>query len=113
MRRGGRKISRRMSALIGIFEEENDRVIGQTTDVVSREDTNLSFISLSSISASLFPNVNLSTESSKKKENIQVINYNHVRSKSLFSKEKTLSAGCDWPVGLPSTNLPTNRMRVI
>ena len=106
VRRGGRKISRRMSELIGIFVEENDRVIGQTTDVVSREDTNLS-----SLSASLFPNVNLSTESSKKKENIQVINYNQVRSKSLFSEEKTLSAGCDWPVRLTSTNLPTNESR--
>ena len=59
--------------------------------------------------------INFSTISSKKKENIQYVqasNYNHVRSKSLFSEEKTLSAGCDWPVGLTSTNLPTNRKRV-
>ena len=81
--------------------EENDRVIGQTIDVVSREDTNLS--SLSSISASLFPNVNLSTESSKKKEKVQVINYNHDRNKSLFRDENFFSAGCDWPIGLTST----------
>ena len=74
VRRGGRKISRRMSKLIGIFGDENDRVIGQTIDVVFGEDTNL--CSLSSISASLCSNVNFSTETSKKTENVQVINYN-------------------------------------
>ena len=105
--REGRKISRRMSELIGIFGDENDRVIGQTIDVVFREDTNLS-----SISASLCSNVNFSTESSKKTENDQVINYNHVRDKSLFNEEKTLSVGCEWPVGLTSKYLPTNENRV-
>ena len=117
VRRGGRKLSRRMSELIGIFGEEKDRVVGQTGDVelLSREDTNLPSVSVSSRSASLCSKSNFSTISSKKKENIQYVqasNYNHVRSKSLFSKEKTLSAGCDWPVGLSSTNLPTNRKRV-
>ena len=55
MRRGGRKLSRRMSELIGIFGEEKDRVVGQTGDVelLSREDTNLPSVSVSSRSALL------------------------------------------------------------
>ena len=112
VRRGGRKLSRRMSELIG---EEKDRIVGQTVDLLSREDTNLSSISVSARSASLCSNTNFSTISSRKTENIQnvqVSNYNHVRNKSLFSEERTLSAGCDWPVGSTSTNLPTNMKRV-
>ena len=110
MRRGGRKLSRRMSELIGIFGDENARVIGQTSDVAFREDTNLS--SLSSIFASLSSNINISTKSSKKTENDQSINYNHVRDKALFIDEKTLSAGCDWPIGIISNYLQTNENRV-
>ena len=55
MRRGGRKLSRRMSELIVIFGEENDRVVGQTggVELLSREDTNLPSVSISSRSASL------------------------------------------------------------
>ena len=111
VRRGGRTLSRRLSELIEIFGEENASVVGLTSDGIFREDNNL--FSLSSISVSLSPSNNILPKSPKKTEKLSSIEYNHVRSKSLFSKEKTLSAGCDWPVGLPSTNLPTNRMQVI
>ena len=58
-------------------------------------------------SSKYFSNDILST-SSKKTENISNNQYKHVKSKTLFIDEKTLSAGCDWPVGITSNNLPTN-----
>jgi hypothetical protein len=111
MRRGGRKISRRMSELIGIFGEEKERIVGQTSGVVFGSDINLILSSLSSISDSVCSNSNISTLSSRKTENTQSSNYNHTGSKTLFMDDKTLSTGCDWPVGLTSTNLPTNESR--
>ena len=106
VRRGGRKLSRRMSELIGIFGEENASVVGLTSDGIFREDNNL--FSLTSISVSLSPSSNILPKSSKKTEKLSSIEYNRVRSKSLFIDEKTLTAGCDWPVGITSNNLPTN-----
>ena len=47
VRWGGRKFSRRMSELIGIFGEENDKIVGQTRGVVFGSDTTLNLSSVS------------------------------------------------------------------
>ena len=106
VRRGGRKISRRMSELIGIFGEENARIVGQTNGVAFGSDT-----TLSSKPDSVCSNSDISSLSSRKTENTQTSNINHIRSNAFFMDEKTLSAGCDWPVGLTSIYLPTNESR--
>ena len=48
----------------------------------------------------------MSSLSTEKQESIKAY---HIGSKMAFRDEKTLSAGCDWPVVLPSNNLTTNR----
>jgi hypothetical protein len=109
VRRGGRKISRRMSELIGIFGEKNTRIVGQTNGVAFVSDTTVN-LNLSSKPDSVCSNSDISSLSSRKTENTQTSNINHIRSNALFMDKKTLSAGCDWPVGLTSIYLPTNEI---
>ena len=106
MRRGGRKLSKRMSELLGIFGEgEKDGIFGLETGGTFTED-NIS--SLSSIALSLSSvKVNMSL-SSRKVETAPTINLEHGRSETLFGENRTLLAGCDWPVVLTSTKLTTN-----
>ena len=75
-----------MSDLIGVFGDENDRIVRRTSDVVFGKDTTLNLSSLSSIS--VCSNSSISTLSSKKTEFTQISKDNHFGSKTLFMEEK-------------------------
>ena len=101
LRRGGRKLSRRMSELLGIFGEgEKASMVGLESGRTVLEDKELS--SLPSISLSLSSKTDNMSLSSKKSENAASIKSYRVENKMLFRGEKTLSAGCDWPVVVTS-----------
>ena len=105
MRRGGRKLSKRMSELLGIFGEgEKDRVVGPNTGGTVSEDYLSSFSLISSLSL-VKDNTLLS---SRKSKTISNCNIERVRSKLLFRGDRTLLVGCDWPVDSTSSKLTTN-----
>ena len=87
IRKGGRKLSRRMSELLGMFGEGGDGgMVGLTVGGTFSED------SLSSLSS--VPNKTLL---SSRKRKIKC-NINHEETQLLFREERALSEGCDWPV---------------
>ena len=101
IRKGGRKLSRRMSELLGMFGEGGDGgMFGLTIGGTVSEE---SLLSLSSV-----PNKTLLlSRKTKIKCNIK-----HEENQLLFREERTLSAGCDWPIeNLPSI-WTTNRRTV-
>ena len=81
MRRGGRKLSKRISELLGIFGDgEKDRVVGPNTGGTVSEDNLSSFSSISSLS-SVKDNILLSSRKTKTGSNR---NIERVGSKLLF-----------------------------
>ena len=107
MRRGNRKLSRRMSELLGIFGEGEGVSMGSLEVGVTTLEDNI-LHSLSSTTELCSKSDSISALSSSKAENIN-IKTNHIGTCLKVSEERTLLAGCDWPVGIPSFKLTTNR----
>jgi hypothetical protein len=107
MRRGNRKLSRRMSELLGIFGEGEGVSMGSLEVGVTTLEDNI-LHSLSSTTELSSKSDSISALSSSKAENIKT---NHIETCLKVSEERTLLAGCDWPVGIPSFKLTTNRER--
>jgi hypothetical protein len=107
MRRGNRKLSRRMSELLGIFGEgEKVSMVGLESGVTILEDNSIFSLPTITLALPSKSDIIMSSLSTEKQESIKAY---HIGSKMAFRDEKTLSAGCDWPVVLPSNNLTTNR----
>ena len=86
LRRGGRKLSRRMSELLGIFGEgEKGSMVGLESAKTLLKDREL-FV-LPSISLSLSSKTDIMSLSSKKQENIKSY---RIENKMMFREEKTL-----------------------
>ena len=107
MRRGNRKLSRRMSELLGIFGEgEKDSMVGLEIGVTTLEDNIIFSLPTVTLTLPSKSDIIMSSLTTEKQENIKSY---HIGSKMTFRDEKTLSAGCDWPVVITSNNLTTNR----
>ena len=105
MRRGGRKLSKRISELLGIFGDgEKYRVVGPNTGGTVSED-NLSSFSLITSLSSVKDNILLSSRKAKTGSNY---NIERVGSKLFFRGDRTLLVGFDWPVVNTSSKLTTN-----
>ena len=98
IRRGGKQLSRRMSELLGMFGEGGDGgMFGLTIGGTVSEE---SLLSLSSV-----PNKTLLLSIKTKIK----CNIKHEETQLSFREERTLSEGCDWPVGNSPSILTTNR----
>ena len=113
VRRGGRKLSKRMSELLGIFggERENTSVTDLDGGGELQEENIPSLSLVTVLPLSLHTSNDILSLSSRNSEVSTFTNINHGSIGEMFREDKTLLLGCDWPAGLPSLKLTANERR--
>ena len=96
-----------MSELLGIFGEgEKVSMVGLESGVTILEDNSIFSLPTITLALPSKSDIIMSSLSTEKQESIKAY---HIGSKMAFRDEKTLSEGCDWPVGNLPSILTTNR----
>ena len=96
---------RRMSELLGVFGEGEGVSMGSLEIGVTALEDNILHSLPSTFKLSSKSDI-ISSLSSSKQENAKT---NHIGNKLKVSEERTVLAGCDWPVVSTSFKLTTNR----
>ena len=110
VRRGGRKLSKRMSELLGIFggERENTSVSDIDGGGELKEESIPSLSLVTALPLALHTSNDILSLSSRNSEVSKSAINNHGSIGELFRGNKTLLLGCDWPAVLPSLKLTAN-----